>query len=78
MSHLALCDAKGYLLTGRDLVADPRYATSWKKDREPYLLGNLRARRLRRRRRPRRRNGPRRLGRGRGQHGHQVRAPVFG
>jgi thioredoxin reductase (NADPH) len=36
--HLALCDAKGYLLTGRDLVADPRYAASWKKAREPYLL----------------------------------------
>ena len=36
--NLALCDAKGYLLTGRDLVTDPRYATSWKKTREPYLL----------------------------------------
>ncbi len=36
--HLALCDPKGYLLTGRDLVADPRYAAAWKKDREPYLL----------------------------------------
>ncbi len=36
--HLALCDAKGYLLTGRDLVVDPRYKTAWKKDREPYLL----------------------------------------
>jgi len=36
--HLALCDPKGYLLTGRDLVLDPRYKTAWKKDREPYLL----------------------------------------
>ena len=36
--HLVLCDAKGYLLTGRDLVADPRYRKAWKKDREPYLL----------------------------------------
>jgi thioredoxin reductase (NADPH) len=36
--HLAICDAKGYLLTGRDLVADPRYKSAWKKDREPYLL----------------------------------------
>jgi thioredoxin reductase (NADPH) len=36
--HLAICDAKGYLLTGRDLVADPRYKTAWKKGREPYLL----------------------------------------
>lgn len=36
--HLAMCDPKGYLLTGRDLVSDPRYATSWVKSREPYLL----------------------------------------
>jgi thioredoxin reductase (NADPH) len=35
---LVACDAKGYLLTGRDLVADPRYAEIWQKDREPYLL----------------------------------------
>ena len=35
---LALCDPKGYLLTGRDLVSDPRYKAAWKKDREPYLL----------------------------------------
>lgn len=35
---LALCDTKGYLLTGRDLVTDPRYATSWRKAREPYML----------------------------------------
>jgi len=35
---LALCDPKGYLLTGRDLVTDPRYKQAWKKDREPYLL----------------------------------------
>jgi thioredoxin reductase (NADPH) len=36
--HLAICDPKGYLLTGRDLVTDPRYKAAWKKDREPYLL----------------------------------------
>ena len=36
--HLALCDAKGYLLTGRDLVSDPRYKTAWRREREPYLL----------------------------------------
>lgn len=36
--HLAICDPKGYLLTGRDLVTDPRYKTAWKKDRGPYLL----------------------------------------
>lgn len=33
-----LCDGKGFVLTGRDLVADPRYATSWKHTREPFLL----------------------------------------
>jgi len=33
-----LFDAKGFLLTGRDLVADPRYAAHWKHPREPYLL----------------------------------------
>ncbi|MGI4864323.1 MAG: FAD-dependent oxidoreductase [Janthinobacterium lividum] len=38
ISHLAICDARGFLLTGRDLLADPRYAFSWKKTREPYLL----------------------------------------
>ena len=35
---LIACDAKGFLLTGRDLVADPRYPDIWKKTREPYLL----------------------------------------
>ena len=35
---LVVCDSKGFLLTGRDLVTDPRYATIWKKEREPYLL----------------------------------------
>ena len=35
---LVACDAKGFLLTGRDLMADPRYTEIWKKDREPYLL----------------------------------------
>lgn len=35
---LALCDGKGYLLTGRDLLGDPRFKTTWKKEREPYLL----------------------------------------
>ena len=33
-----LCDGKGFLLTGRDLVTDPRYTEVWKKSREPYLL----------------------------------------
>ena len=34
-----VCDGKGFLLTGRDLITDPRYATTWKHPRrEPYLL----------------------------------------
>ncbi|RSK48077.1 FAD-dependent oxidoreductase [Hymenobacter rigui] len=34
-----VCDGKGFVLTGRDLVTDARYATSWKHPRrEPYLL----------------------------------------
>ncbi|MDO7850756.1 FAD-dependent oxidoreductase [Hymenobacter convexus] len=33
-----LCDGKGFVLTGRDLVTDPRYPQIWKKAREPYLL----------------------------------------
>ncbi|WP_324675523.1 FAD-dependent oxidoreductase [Hymenobacter sp. GOD-10R] len=33
-----LFDKKGFLLTGRDLVMDPRYPTHWKRPREPYLL----------------------------------------
>ena len=36
--NLVLCDGKGFLLTGRDLVTDPRYATAWKHSREPFLL----------------------------------------
>ena len=34
----ALCDGKGYLLTGPALMADPRYPTAWKQQRDPYLL----------------------------------------
>ncbi|MBG8554357.1 FAD-dependent oxidoreductase [Hymenobacter guriensis] len=33
-----ICDAKGFVLTGRDLVQDPRYAASWKRQREPFAL----------------------------------------
>ncbi|SFQ26940.1 FAD-dependent oxidoreductase [Hymenobacter arizonensis] len=32
------CDGKGFLLTGRDLLADSRFAATWKKQREPFLL----------------------------------------
>ncbi|MDB5234444.1 MAG: hypothetical protein JWR44_1437 [Hymenobacter sp.] len=38
VSDQVLCDAKGFLLTGRDLVTDTRYATTWTKQREPFLL----------------------------------------
>ena len=33
-----ICDHKGFLLTGRDLMTDPRYAAAWKKQREPFML----------------------------------------
>ncbi|RSK46606.1 FAD-dependent oxidoreductase [Hymenobacter perfusus] len=34
-----VCDGKGFVLTGRDLVTDPRYTTAWQHPRrEPYLL----------------------------------------
>ena len=29
---------KGFVLTGRDLPADPRYARTWKERREPMAL----------------------------------------
>ena len=33
-----ICDNKGFVLTGRDLVTDTRYPAIWKHNREPYLL----------------------------------------
>ena len=33
-----LRDSKGFVLTGSDLAADPRYAKTWKERREPMLL----------------------------------------
>jgi thioredoxin reductase (NADPH) len=38
LDSIVLCDRKGFLLTGRDLVVDPRFETAWKHSREPYLL----------------------------------------
>ena len=38
VQDIILCDKRGFMLTGRDLVTDPRFAASWKRDREPYLL----------------------------------------
>jgi thioredoxin reductase (NADPH) len=33
-----LRDAKGFVITGRDLAADPRFAKVWKERREPMAL----------------------------------------
>ena len=33
-----LRDAKGFVITGRDLAADARYAGTWKERRQPMLL----------------------------------------
>ncbi len=33
-----LRDAKGFVLTGRDLLADPAHARLWKETREPFSL----------------------------------------
>jgi thioredoxin reductase (NADPH) len=33
-----LRDPSGFVITGRDLAADPRYARTWKERREPMLL----------------------------------------
>ena len=38
ISPLALCDPKGFLLTGRELLADSRFAPAWSEPREPHLL----------------------------------------
>ncbi|SMB83109.1 response regulator receiver modulated FAD-dependent pyridine nucleotide-disulphide oxidoreductase [Hymenobacter roseosalivarius DSM 11622] len=38
VQDIILCDKRGFMLTGRDLVSDPRFAAAWKRDREPYLL----------------------------------------
>ena len=38
LTQEVLCDQKGFLLTGRDLVTDARYSTIWKQTREPFLL----------------------------------------
>ena len=33
-----LRDAKGFVLTGRDLLIEPAYGRTWKESREPLLL----------------------------------------
>ncbi|UYZ58312.1 FAD-dependent oxidoreductase [Hymenobacter latericus] len=38
LCNAVLCDGKGFVITGRDLLADARFAPIWKKRREPYAL----------------------------------------
>ncbi|KUG05906.1 FAD-dependent oxidoreductase [Solirubrum puertoriconensis] len=38
LCNALLCDGKGFVITGRDLLADARFAPIWKKRREPYAL----------------------------------------
>ena len=33
-----ICDAKGFVYTGRDLLQNSAYAKNWKLERDPYLL----------------------------------------
>jgi hypothetical protein len=61
-----LRDAKGFVLTGRNLLANAAYARIRKERREPMPLRDQRARRVRGGRRPRRRDEPGGVGRGRG------------
>jgi len=35
---IVLRDAKGFVLTGRDLASDPAFGRSWKEGRDPFLL----------------------------------------
>ncbi len=73
-----LRDAKGFVLTGRDLMAAEPYARTWKEQREPLLARNQRSGNLRRGRRARGSDEPRRLRRRRGIHGRASRARVPG
>lgn len=38
LPECVLRDARGFVLTGKDLTADPRYARTWKERREPMPL----------------------------------------
>ena len=38
LPECVLRDARGFVLTGKDLTADPRYAKTWKERREPMTL----------------------------------------
>ena len=71
-----LRDAKGFVLTGRDLLANAAYARIWKERREPMPLEDQRARRVRGGRRPRRCDEPGGVGRGRGLDGGAIRSRI--
>jgi thioredoxin reductase (NADPH) len=38
VKDLALCDDKGFILTGRDLFVDGRRPKAWTLDRDPFML----------------------------------------
>jgi len=73
-----LRDAKGFVLTGRDLLADAAYARIRKERREPMPLETSVPRRVRGGRRPRRRDEPGGVGRGRGLDGGAIRSRIPG
>ena len=67
-------DARGYVLTGDDVVKAGR----WSHSRDPYLLEIERPRHLRLRRCAVEPGQARRLRGRRGQHGDRLRPPIFG
>jgi thioredoxin reductase (NADPH) len=38
VKDLALCDDKGFILTGRDLFVDGKRPKAWTLDRDPFML----------------------------------------
>ncbi len=73
-----LRDPKGFVLTGRELMADERFPRVWKEHRTAAAARNQHARHLRRGRRPRRRDEPRGRRRRRGLDGRALRARIPG
>ena len=71
-----LRDAKGFVLTGRDLMAAEGYARIWKERARAAAARDQRARCVRRRRPPRRRDEPRGVGGRRGIDGGATRARI--
>ena len=73
-----LRDAKGFVLTGRDLLTAGAYARIWKESPRAAAARDERARRVRGRRHPRRRHEPRGVSRRRGIDGRAIRARIPG